>query len=166
MKPANIAARAGRWSAHHRRIAILGWIAFVVAATIGGGLIGTNSLAPAEMGNGSSRAADLAVDGAGFRESSEEQILLQARARAASRADLQRAAGELAERLSRVPHVEKVVSTFEMGVGLAAAILIDATIVRAVLLPAAMKLLCDWNWCLPRGLSWLPKTGAVATQRA
>jgi putative drug exporter of the RND superfamily len=38
----------------------------------------------------------------------------------------------------------------QFGVGLAAAILIDATIVRAVLLPAAMKLLGDWNWYLPR----------------
>ena len=43
-----------------------------------------------------------------------------------------------------------------MGVGLAAAILIDATIVRAVLLPAAMKLLGDWNWYLPHWLEWLP----------
>jgi RND superfamily putative drug exporter len=45
----------------------------------------------------------------------------------------------------------------ELGIGLAAAILIDATIVRAVLLPAAMKLLGKWNWYLPRALGWLPK---------
>jgi uncharacterized membrane protein YdfJ with MMPL/SSD domain len=58
----------------------------------------------------------------------------------------------------------------EFGVGLAAAILIDATIVRAVLLPATMKLLGDWNWYLPSWLEWLPKIsheerpeGAVAT---
>ena len=44
----------------------------------------------------------------------------------------------------------------EMGVGLAAAILIDATIVRAVLLPATMKLLGKWNWYLPTWLEWLP----------
>jgi putative drug exporter of the RND superfamily len=43
----------------------------------------------------------------------------------------------------------------EAGVGLAAAVLI-ATIVRAVLLPATMKLLGDWNWYLPRWLDWLP----------
>jgi uncharacterized membrane protein YdfJ with MMPL/SSD domain len=51
-------------------------------------------------------------------------------------------------------------STIDMkqaGVGLAAAILIDATIVRAVLLPSAMKLLGDWNWYLPRWLEWLPE---------
>ncbi len=45
----------------------------------------------------------------------------------------------------------------ELGIGLAAAILIDATIVRAVLLPAAMKLLGKWNWYLPKKLDWLPK---------
>jgi uncharacterized membrane protein YdfJ with MMPL/SSD domain len=45
----------------------------------------------------------------------------------------------------------------EMGIGLAAAVLIDATIVRAVLLPATMKLLGDANWYLPRWLEWLPR---------
>ena len=44
----------------------------------------------------------------------------------------------------------------QFGVGLATAILIDATIVRAVLLPASMKLLGEWNWYLPRWLEWLP----------
>ena len=45
----------------------------------------------------------------------------------------------------------------QFGVGLAAAILIDATIVRAVLLPATMKLLGEWNWYLPSWLQWLPR---------
>jgi RND superfamily putative drug exporter len=44
----------------------------------------------------------------------------------------------------------------QMGVGLAIAVFLDATIVRAVLLPAGMKLLGEWNWYLPRWLSWLP----------
>ena len=44
----------------------------------------------------------------------------------------------------------------QFGVGLAAAILIDATIVRAILLPASMKLLGEWNWYLPTWLEWLP----------
>ena len=47
----------------------------------------------------------------------------------------------------------------EFGVGLAAAVLIDATLVRAVLLPAAMKLLGDANWYMPRSLEWLPRLG-------
>jgi len=45
----------------------------------------------------------------------------------------------------------------QFGVGLAAAILIDATIIRGVLLPATMKLLGDRNWYLPRWLEWLPR---------
>jgi uncharacterized membrane protein YdfJ with MMPL/SSD domain len=45
----------------------------------------------------------------------------------------------------------------QMGVGLAVAVLLDATLIRGVLLPAAMKLLGDWNWYLPRWLEWLPK---------
>jgi RND superfamily putative drug exporter len=50
----------------------------------------------------------------------------------------------------------------EAGVGLAAAVLIDATIVRAVLLPSSMKLLGDWNWYLPR---WLDARAARRTSR-
>jgi RND superfamily putative drug exporter len=46
-----------------------------------------------------------------------------------------------------------------MGVGLGVAVLLDATIVRAVLLPAAMKLLGDWNWWLPSWLEWIPRIG-------
>ena len=45
----------------------------------------------------------------------------------------------------------------QFGVGLAAAILLDATIVRGVLLPATMKLLGEWNWYLPKWLEWLPR---------
>jgi uncharacterized membrane protein YdfJ with MMPL/SSD domain len=45
----------------------------------------------------------------------------------------------------------------QMGVGLAVAVLLDATVIRGILLPAAMKMLGDWNWYLPRGLSWLPR---------
>jgi uncharacterized membrane protein YdfJ with MMPL/SSD domain len=45
----------------------------------------------------------------------------------------------------------------QLGVGLAAAVLIDATVIRGVLLPATMKLLGEWNWYLPRWLGWLPR---------
>jgi RND superfamily putative drug exporter len=48
----------------------------------------------------------------------------------------------------------------QMGFGLAVAILIDSTVVRAVLLPAVMKLLGEWNWYLPRWLEWLPRLEA------
>jgi RND superfamily putative drug exporter len=44
----------------------------------------------------------------------------------------------------------------QAGVGLAVAVILDATVVRAVLLPASMKLLGEWNWYLPGWLAWLP----------
>jgi putative drug exporter of the RND superfamily len=44
----------------------------------------------------------------------------------------------------------------QMGFGVAIALLIDATIIRSVLLPSVMKVLGDWNWYLPRWLEWLP----------
>jgi uncharacterized membrane protein YdfJ with MMPL/SSD domain len=50
----------------------------------------------------------------------------------------------------------------ELGLGLAVAVLIDATLIRGVLLPASMRLLGDWNWYLPKWLEWLPR---VAEER-
>jgi RND superfamily putative drug exporter len=49
-----------------------------------------------------------------------------------------------------------VLDVKQLGVGAAAAVLIDATVIRGVLLPATMKLLGDWNWYLPSWLEWLP----------
>ena len=45
----------------------------------------------------------------------------------------------------------------QLGLGLASAVFIDATLIRTVLLPATMTLLGDWNWWLPRWLGWLPR---------
>jgi uncharacterized membrane protein YdfJ with MMPL/SSD domain len=44
----------------------------------------------------------------------------------------------------------------QLGVGLGLAVLIDATMIRGVLLPATMKLLGEWNWYMPRWLEWVP----------
>ena len=57
----------------------------------------------------------------------------------------------------------------QMGFGVAVALLIDATIIRSVVLPSAMALLGRWNWYLPRWLEWLPRLeveGAGARGRA
>ena len=45
----------------------------------------------------------------------------------------------------------------QLGVGLGLAILIDATLIRGVMLPATMKLLGEWNWWMPKSLSWIPR---------
>jgi uncharacterized membrane protein YdfJ with MMPL/SSD domain len=53
----------------------------------------------------------------------------------------------------------------QMGFGVAVALLIDATIIRSVLLPAAMRLLGRWNWYLPSWLEWLPRIQIEAERR-
>ena len=51
----------------------------------------------------------------------------------------------------------RLTSLEQMGFGLAVAVFMDATIVRSILVPSAMRLLGDRNWYLPRWLEWLPK---------
>jgi RND superfamily putative drug exporter len=52
----------------------------------------------------------------------------------------------------------------QMGFGLAVAVLIDATVIRAVLVPATMKLLGEWNWYLPAWLTWMPRSDDVTSR--
>ena len=73
----NLAARAGRWSARHRKLAIWGWVAFVVAAVVVGGALGTKTLSDGEEGVGESGRADAALEN-GFPEAAREQVLIQA----------------------------------------------------------------------------------------
>ena len=58
----------------------------------------------------------------------------------------------------------RIVGLQQFGLGLGVAVLIDATVIRSVLLPASMKLLGDWNWYLPRWLEWLPEVSAEGGQ--
>jgi uncharacterized membrane protein YdfJ with MMPL/SSD domain len=77
LQPKNLAARAGRWSAAHRKTAILGWILFVVLATVIGGKIGQNQLKDSASGNGDSKRGAMIVDDAGFPEEIGERVLIQ-----------------------------------------------------------------------------------------
>ena len=77
MQSRNFAARAGRWSAQHRKKAILGWFAFVIIATVLGGMVGTKTLADEDTGNGESKRADQIVEAADFPEQTGETILVQ-----------------------------------------------------------------------------------------
>jgi uncharacterized membrane protein YdfJ with MMPL/SSD domain len=74
--PRNLAARAGGWSARHRRKAILGWVAFVVAAYAAGAVTGQRQLTDVEMGNGQSKQATAIYEKA-FPFHSGEQVLIQ-----------------------------------------------------------------------------------------
>ncbi|MEO8437152.1 MAG: MMPL family transporter [Chloroflexota bacterium] len=51
----------------------------------------------------------------------------------------------------------KFVFIQQLGLGLAVAVFIDATLIRSILLPASMTLLGDWNWWMPRFLDWIPR---------
>jgi uncharacterized membrane protein YdfJ with MMPL/SSD domain len=75
--PRNLAERAARWSARHRRIAIFGWIALVLVSVLIGGAVGTNHIADEDLGNGDSKQADQILADAGFADRASEQVLVQ-----------------------------------------------------------------------------------------
>ena len=113
MQP-NLAARAGRWSAQHRKQAILGWIAFVVIATIAGGAIGQKQLNREQTGNGQSRIAEEAI-AAGFPKQASEQVLVQRTGATAGDPQLSNAAQDVARRLRATAHVSDVHSPDQAG---------------------------------------------------
>jgi uncharacterized membrane protein YdfJ with MMPL/SSD domain len=78
MQRKNLTARAASWSARHRRIAILGWMAFVVAAIVLGGAVGTKHIASNNEGNGDSGRADRIIN-AKFPQYAGEQVLIQSK---------------------------------------------------------------------------------------
>jgi uncharacterized membrane protein YdfJ with MMPL/SSD domain len=107
----NLAARAGRWSAQHRRRAILGWIAFVILATVAGGAIGQRTLTDSETGNGQSAAAEKAIEDAGFPKKADEQVLVQGRGSLhATDPRFAAAVTDVARRLHATAHVRDVQS--------------------------------------------------------
>jgi uncharacterized membrane protein YdfJ with MMPL/SSD domain len=116
MQKNNLAARAGRWSAQHRKRAILGWILFVVLATVIGGAVGQRMLADEDMGNGESRTADQAVAAAGFPKETGEQVLVQAKGKNANHgARFTAAVDDVVTRLDAAPHVKEVKSPYAKG---------------------------------------------------
>src|SRR3954454_2224510 len=78
-KPRGIAARAGHWSARHRKTAIFGWLAFIVAAFVLGGAMGQNKPTNAQKWDGESRRAETILADAGFAKKSGEMVLVQSR---------------------------------------------------------------------------------------
>src|SRR4051812_32545191 len=108
-----LAARAGHWSARHRKTAIFGWLAFVVVAFAIGNVVGTKQLADEDTGNGSSRAADAAINHAGFPDRADETVLVQTRGQLKLTDPRFRAGVEdVAARLKRAPHTTNVKSPY------------------------------------------------------
>ncbi|WP_436524423.1 MMPL family transporter [Actinoplanes sp. HUAS TT8] len=100
-KVKGIAPRVAIWSARHRALAILGWIGFVVAATVLSGMLGSLAATNAEQGNGDSGRAEKIVEGAGFpAKPAGEMVLIQNRSgaeRGAATTEITKALGALSD---------------------------------------------------------------------
>ncbi len=108
MQPSrNIAARAGRWSAQHRKTAIFGWIVFVVVAFIAGGMIGTNTLTQEEAGVGESGTADRIVASA-YPKSVDELVLIQSSKLKTGDPHFRAVVDDVSKRLDGVDGVEAI----------------------------------------------------------
>jgi uncharacterized membrane protein YdfJ with MMPL/SSD domain len=107
----NIAARAGRWSAQHRKKAILGWLAFVIASLVIGGAIGVNTLSEEDSGVGESGRADKALHEA-FPQDTEESVLVQSETAQATDPAFRAAVGDTVRRLEAAKDVRAVVSPY------------------------------------------------------
>lgn len=103
-KGRNLAARLGVWSAHHRKTAILGWLLFVVLATVIGGATGTVTATDDEMGVGDSARATKILDDAGIDEPAGELVMVGAK----SAEGWKGAAADLSQALRDTGKVEKV----------------------------------------------------------
>ncbi len=104
-RPENFTARAARWSAAHRKRAVLGWLGFVVIAVALGGAAGTVTIKSEDQGNGESRAASRVLAEQFPRERAREQVLIQSRTGALAGPDYRAAVADLVARLSRIPAV-------------------------------------------------------------
>jgi uncharacterized membrane protein YdfJ with MMPL/SSD domain len=110
----NLAARAGRWSARHRKTAILGWIAFVVAAVMIGGSIGTETRSEDEAGPGESGRADQTLSDA-FGDEVSESVLVQSEDLTADDADFRAAVDDATRAVSAEEGVREVRSPYSSG---------------------------------------------------
>jgi uncharacterized membrane protein YdfJ with MMPL/SSD domain len=107
----NFAARAGRWSARHRKIAIFGWLAFVLAAFVIGGNLGTKTLDELDLGVGDSGRAAKVVDKA-FPEVAGEQVFVQSKAHTTTDPEYRAAIRDIERRLAANPEVREVKSPY------------------------------------------------------
>jgi uncharacterized membrane protein YdfJ with MMPL/SSD domain len=114
MQPRNLAARAGRWSATHRKTAVIGWILFVVLATVIGGKVGQQNLESSKMGNGESKRHDIIVDNAGFPDEVAERVLIQGKGSiTADSPEVTAAVKDVVDRLGQIEGVSDIESPLD-----------------------------------------------------
>ncbi|MGZ4195429.1 MAG: MMPL family transporter [Solirubrobacteraceae bacterium] len=105
MQRKNLTARAASWSARHRRIAILGWMAFVVAAIVLGSAVGTKHISTNNEGNGDSGRADRIIN-AKFPQYAGEQVLIQSKKLTVRNPAFQAAVRDVVRRVSATGTVQ------------------------------------------------------------
>ena len=128
MKPRrNIAAKAGRWSAQHRKTAVIGWLIFSIVAFMGGNMLGSEKIKPTELGVGEAGRADKLI-GEAFPENAGEAVLISSTAHDSRDPKFKAAVGELSKKLEATPGVENVVGPYSPKA--ANAISEDGTAVR------------------------------------
>src|SRR3954465_12360428 len=106
-----LAARAGRWSAQHRKKAIWGWLAFALVAFAIGSAVGTKTQTTAPSGVGGAGGAARIVDDAFPRQHGEEVLVQSAGATATDR-PFRAVVGDLQRRLAAVPFTEAIESPY------------------------------------------------------
>src|SRR3954447_25329527 len=107
----NLAGRIGRWSAHHRKTAIAGWMVFVVLAYLAGGAVGTDQLSVDEAGVGDSGKASQIVH-QGFPEADDEMVIISDDNLGARSPAFRAAVDDTVGRLKRTRGVDHVESPF------------------------------------------------------
>jgi len=110
----NIAARAARWSTAHRKVAIFGWLAFVVLAVVAGGSVGMKELSNSEAVPGESGRAEVAIERSHLEPNSEE-VLIQSKAATVDEPGFRAAVADTADRLRALPSVTAVSSPSNGG---------------------------------------------------
>ena len=113
-KRRNLTARIADWSAAHRKTAIFGWLAFVVAAVALGGSVGTQTLSDAELSTGEAQRAEIALEAAGLRPNSEV-VLVQNQELTAESAEFSAVVDEVAAGLEGARYVKNVRAPDEGG---------------------------------------------------
>jgi RND superfamily putative drug exporter len=114
LKPStNVAARMGRWSARHRKTAVFGWLAFVVASVAIGASIGTKRLDPDELGTGQSARAQEIIDSGAFVDATDESVLVSSESRTASDPAFRAVLADVVRAVSRQEGVSNVVSPLD-----------------------------------------------------
>ena len=119
MQPSrNIAARAGRWSARHRKTAVFGWLLFIVVAFMAGQNLGTKTLTQDQSGVGDSgRAAKIVKDS--YPDRIDEAVLIQSKTLKTDDPQYRAVVSDVTKRLQETKGVHSITSPYGEGKRLA-----------------------------------------------